>query len=214
MRFLKVIAPLLSLALLAALPLRTARADEYNKLTIFTFSGPVELPGVTLPAGTYEFKLMSSAADCNIVQVFNKDMTKLYATILTISDYRPEPSDKTIVRFSETTAGAPEAIKAWFYPGDTYGQEFVYTKTRARELAKATNGPVPSMPDNLKSDITAPAKTGSEQSVTAMKEAPLKAEQPNGSEKEVSQSFATKPTAESKENTKHQVNTETASNQH
>jgi hypothetical protein len=51
MRFLKTAVPLLCLALLAALSLKTARADEANKLTIFTFSAPVELPGVTLPAG-------------------------------------------------------------------------------------------------------------------------------------------------------------------
>ena len=75
-----------------------AKADESNKLTIFTFSQPVELPGnKVLPAGTYAFKLMDSASDRNIVQVFDKDMTKLYATILTVPDYRPQPHDKTII---------------------------------------------------------------------------------------------------------------------
>src|SRR5580658_2626653 len=97
------------------------RSSVSDKLTIFTFSAPVELPGVTLPAGTYTFKLMDSASDRNVVQVFNKDMTKFYATELTIADYRPEPSDKTIVRFSETAPGAPPALKVWFYPGDNYG---------------------------------------------------------------------------------------------
>lgn len=189
-----------------------AKADEGNKLTIFTFSAPVELPGVTLPAGTYAFKLMDSAGDRNIVQVFNKDMTKLYATVMAIPDYRVEPSDKTIIRFSERTPGAPTAIKEWFYPGDNFGQEFVYPKSRAEELAKASDQSVPSMPDNLKSDITKSAKSGTEPSVTAMKDAQLKAEEANGSEVEVSQAFETKETQQSSENKKHHMNTEVASN--
>jgi hypothetical protein len=28
-----------------------ARADEFDKQTFLTFSGPVQLPGITLPAG-------------------------------------------------------------------------------------------------------------------------------------------------------------------
>jgi hypothetical protein len=212
MRILTAVAPLFLLILVVLLPLNTARADESNKLTIFTFSAPVELPGVTLPAGTYTFKLMDSAGDRNVVQVFNKDMTKLYATILAIADYRQEPSEKTIIRFSETSTGAPSAIKEWFYPGDNFGQEFVYPKSRAKELAKASNRGVPSMPDELKAELTKSAKSTSEPSVTAMKDAQLKAQQPNGSEVEISQSFETKASPGSNANIKHHVNTEAASN--
>src|SRR5438067_4525001 len=103
-----------------------AKADESNKLTYFTFSQPVEVPGgKVLPAGTYAFKLLDDAGDRNIVQVFNKDLTQLYATILAIPDYRPQPHDKPIVTFAESSQGGPYAIKEWFYPGDQYGQEFV-----------------------------------------------------------------------------------------
>ena len=77
MRFLKNVTPLLLLTFLAVLPFGAARADESNKLTIFNFSAPVELPGLTLPAGSYTFKLMDNSSDRNIVQVFNKDMTKM-----------------------------------------------------------------------------------------------------------------------------------------
>jgi hypothetical protein len=213
MRLLKTVVPLLCLAFLVTLSFSSrAGADEGNKLTIFTFSTPIELPAVTLPAGTYTFKLMESAGDRNIVQVFNKDMTKLYATELAIPDYRMEPSDKTIVRFSETTPGAPPALKEWFYPGDNFGQEFVYPKSRAQQLAKAANQPVPSMPDNMKGDITTQAKSANDASMTAMKKTQLKAEQANGTEVDVSQAFASKPTQQSSENTKHHVNTESASN--
>jgi hypothetical protein len=169
-----------------------ARADEHDKLTIFTFSQPVELPGVTLPAGTYAFRLLDSFGDRNVVQVFNKDLTHLYATVLTIPDYQGQPSEKTVVRFSETPAGGPPALKEWFYPGDEYGQEFVYPKNRAMELAKASNQSVPSMPSDLASDITKPAKNSNDAGVSAMKNAPLKAERANGQETEVGDSFATK----------------------
>jgi hypothetical protein len=170
------------------------KADEGNKLTIFTFSQPVELPGnKVLPAGTYAFKLMDSASDRNIVQVFNKDMTMLYATILTIPDYRPQPHDKTIVKFSETSRGGPEAIKEWFYPGDQYGQEFVYPKSRATEIAKASNQSVPAMPSELSGNITQPASDSHAPSVTAMKGAQLKSEDANGKESNVEQSFGRNP---------------------
>lgn len=172
----------------------TAKADESNKLTYFTFSQPVELPGnKVLPAGTYAFKLMDSASDRNVVQVFNKDLTMLYATILTIPDYRPQPHDQTIVKFSETAQGGPEAIKEWFYPGDQYGQEFVYPKSRAEEIAKAAKQSVPSMPSELSKDISEPASNSKAPSVSAMKDAQLKSENANGKESSVEQAFGTNP---------------------
>ena len=41
--------------------------------------------------------------------------------------------------FSERPAGQPEALRAWFYPGRNWGEEFVYGKAMAIELAKASN---------------------------------------------------------------------------
>ena len=184
------------------------RADAHDKLTIFTFSQPVELPGVALPAGTYVFKLADTSGDRNIVQVFDKSQTHLLATFVAIPDYRPQPSDKSVVRFSETTAGGPPALKEWFYPGDTYGQEFVYPKSRAVELAKASHQPVPSMPSNLASNITASKATG-DSSATAMKNSSIKAEQPNGDEVEVDEVFIIHvPAGPLNGNTVHDVNNE------
>jgi hypothetical protein len=65
-----------------------AKADARNQKTVFTFSGPVEIPGQVLEAGTYVFKLMDSQSDRNVVQVFNKRENHLYGTFLTIPDYR------------------------------------------------------------------------------------------------------------------------------
>ncbi|MGH7970620.1 MAG: hypothetical protein ACREIC_17985, partial [Limisphaerales bacterium] len=171
--------------------MKTARADEYNKKTIFTFNQPVEIPGFkaphVLPAGTYEFKLLDSAGDRNIVQVFNKEGTHLYATILAIPDYRMQPTDGTVIKFKERAAGAPDAVKAWFYPGDNFGQEFVYPKAEAMELAESSGERVLSMPDTTSANITKPASNAKAASVTAMVKAPVKAEQPNGGESEVAE---------------------------
>lgn len=192
MKALRLLTAVIAVLLLQAMFGSPARASDIDKLTIFTFSAPVELPGITLPAGTYVFKVLDTFSDRNVVQVFDKDRTHLYATFLTISDYRLQPSEKPIVRFSETAAGGPPAVKEWFYPGDTNGWAFVYPKSRAVELAKASKQAVPSMPSNLASEITKQANKSSDASVKAMGEAPLKTEQPNGSETTIDDSFSAK----------------------
>jgi hypothetical protein len=168
----------------------TAEADEWDQKTTVTFSGPVEIPGQVLPAGTYVFKLADSMSDRNIVQVFNGDMNHLYGTFLAIPDYRLQPTDRTIITFEERPAGSPEAVKAWFYPGETYGHDFVYPKPKAVALAKANNAPVPSMPAELAPNTTMPATTMKEPQVVAMKQTPLKAQQPTDNEVEIAQVFA------------------------
>jgi len=119
-----------------------ASADQWNKRTVVTFSAPVELPGITLPAGTYVFKLADSSGDRHIVQVFNAEETHIYATILAIPNYRLTPKEDTMMRFAERTKGTPEALRAWFYPADNFGQEFVYPKARGQQLAESAGVPV------------------------------------------------------------------------
>ena len=71
-----------------------ACADEWNRKTVITFNRPVEIPGVhlagwgVLPAGVYVFKILDSQSDRHIVQIFDKDETTVYATILAIPNYR------------------------------------------------------------------------------------------------------------------------------
>jgi hypothetical protein len=166
-----------------------AKADGWNQKTVFTFSGPVEVPGQVLEAGTYVFKLMDSQSDRNVIQVFNKRENHLYGTFLTIPDYRLKPTGKTIITFEERAAGSPEAVKAWFYPGQNYGHEFVYPKVKALHLAKANNQPVPSMPTELAPSTKLPATTMQEPHVIAMKQAPLKVQQPTEEEVEIAEVF-------------------------
>lgn len=128
---------------LAVLPV--ASASEWNRKTIVTFSGPVEVPGVgaqVLPAGTYVFKIMDSLSDRHIVQIFNEREDHLYTTILAIPNFRLQSTDKTVMTFKERAEGQPQAIRAWFYPGRQWGEEFVYPKAKALELARVSNEPV------------------------------------------------------------------------
>jgi hypothetical protein len=172
-----------SITMLCVLFSGAASAQTWNKRTSVTFSGPVEIPGVgtqVLPAGTYVFRLLDSQLDRHIVQIFNKDESHLYATILAIPNYRLQATDKTVMTFGERAVGEPQAIRAWFYPGDNSGQEFVYPKKRAVELAKITNQPVLYIPDEAAPNIIAPAKTPTEPPVIALKEVPLRAVEPTG----------------------------------
>jgi len=137
MKVLKTMAALLCIGLLSAVFSPPITADPWNQETKVTFNQPVEIPGQVLPAGTYVFRLMDSPSNRNIVQVFSEDRAHLFATVLAIPDYRLQPSDKTVLMFEERPKDSPEAIKAWFYPSDDYGHEFVYPHRRALELAQA-----------------------------------------------------------------------------
>jgi hypothetical protein len=127
---------------LAAFTVPNAHADEWNKKTFLTFSGPVQLPGTTLAPGTYVFRLADLSTNRHVVQVLDKDGGKLLATLLTIPNQRLDAPDKNIVMFSERPSGTPQAIKAWWYPGDTIGDEFVYPKSQAMQIANVTHEPV------------------------------------------------------------------------
>ena len=144
-----VVAMLCTFVLIGLAFAANVKADTWNKKTVITFTEPFEVPGVDaqiLPAGTYVFKLLDSAGDRNIVQIFSGDEKHVYTTILAINNYRLKVTDKTVLTFKERGEGQPEAIKAWFYPGNSFGQEFVYPKKRAMELAKIVQEPVLEMP--------------------------------------------------------------------
>lgn len=142
MKTVKTILAVLTLALVGAALVPGARADEWNKKTVMTFDQPIEIPGQILPAGTYTFALVESKSDRNIVRIFKADGTTVVATILAINNYRLHATDNTSVKFAERSGDNPEALKAWFYPGDNFGQEFVYPRQRAAELAIVEKEPV------------------------------------------------------------------------
>lgn len=112
-----------------------ARASEWNEQTCITFSAPVEIPGHVLPAGTYDFQLASGVSNRNVVEIFNKQRTKLYAIVLGQSAFRYDPTSKTVVTFSERPVDTPEAVHKWFYPGMRYGIRFVYPRHSMVDMA-------------------------------------------------------------------------------
>jgi hypothetical protein len=174
----------------------SVQADEWNKKTKVTFSAPIETPGVhiqgwaVLPAGTYVFKLLDSPSDRHIVQIFSQDETVLYATALAIPNYRLQVTGKTVITFRERPVGEPEALRAWFYPGDNFGQEFVYPKQKALELAKETNVPVLATTAEIAPEVVVLA---SEPVVLALQQAPLVAVKPTGEEVQISEVVSAPP---------------------
>jgi LPXTG-motif cell wall-anchored protein len=186
-------------------------ASEWNKLTKLTFNQPVEIPGQVLPAGTYWFRLLDSPSSRDIVQVFNADRSKQVALVMAIPDYRTRPTGKTVITFEERATDAPPAVSAWFYPGDNYGQQFVYPKRQAVVIAKRVNHPVLSIPAEQEANTKQPASQN-QASANALRGAPLNLEQPSGQETEANNAYQTPPQLEAQNNPPAQPNTSNSAN--
>ena len=176
--------------------LPTASADDWNRKTVMTFNAPFEVPGVgaqVLPAGTYVFKIMDSISDRHIVQIFNQEENHVFTTILAIPNYRLKATDKTVLTFKERGEGQPEAIRAWFYPGHQWGEEFVYSKPKALALAKVANEPI----------LYTPVEVAT---IDDLRTAPIEAVKPTGEVVSVAEVVQAPPAA-APENTKTLPNT-------
>jgi hypothetical protein len=144
-----------SVGLLAGAALApSARADEWNKKTILTINESIQVPNKVLPPGTYVMKLLDSPSNRHIVQIFDKNEQHLETTVLAIPNYRLEPTGKTQLQFWETPPGQPKALRAWFYPGDNFGQEFAYPKSEAMQIASVTHQSVPTTYAQNESELT------------------------------------------------------------
>jgi len=177
----------LCFTMLCILAAPKAKADDLDRKTVVTFSAPVEVGGSgaqILPAGTYVFKVMDSPSDRHIVQISNQDESHVFTLVLAIANYRLKTTDKTVITFRERPAGEPEALKAWFYPGREWGEQFVYEKSRAIQLAKETNEAVLSTPAVL---MAAPYED--------MTKAPVEAVNPNGETIDTAQVVEAPPAA-------------------
>jgi hypothetical protein len=192
MKLFKALTTVFSLALVGAALTPAARADSYDNKTVVTFSGPVEIPGVhlkgwgVLPAGTYVFKLVDSQSDRHIVQIFSADEKTVYATILAIPNYRLKATGKTVITFRERPAGEPEALRAWFYPGKNWGEEFVYHKSVAIQIAQSNNSTVLSTPADIPVEVET-IQPVDEPVIAQLRTAPVQATQPTGEEVELAQ---------------------------
>lgn len=143
MNYVKTLVAVLTALLLIVSLAPTAQADEWNKKTILTVTEPIQLPNQVLQPGTYVLKLLDSPSNRHIVQVFDKDEQHLITTVLAIPNYRLQPRGKSEFQFWEVPAGQPKAMRAWFYPGDNFGQEFAYPKETSAQIAALTHTAVP-----------------------------------------------------------------------
>jgi hypothetical protein len=132
----------LALAFTAAMLLLTlnpaARATEWEKTTVVTFPYSVQVPGAVLGTGTYVFKLDESPSNRNIVMIYDNNQQRLVTSVLAVPAFRLDTNDNDIIRFSERPAGQPPAVAEWFYPGDQYGQQFVYSNYQPAQTALLT----------------------------------------------------------------------------
>lgn len=162
---------LFGVALIAAAVTPPVKADEWDKKTIITINEPVQMPSccnaehvVVLQPGTYVLALVDSLSDRHIVRVFEKDEKTVVTTILAIPNYRLQPTGKSVFQFWETPAGQPRAMRAWFYPGDNFGQEFAYHKVKSMEIARIAKAPVPGVVVETEAELkTAPVVVVDEQ---------------------------------------------------
>jgi hypothetical protein len=132
-----------------------AQNEPIDRRTFFTFSQPVQLPGVTLPAGKYIFRLVDATTSRRTVQVVGAEDKKVYAMMMSIPQQRLEAPRDTEVRFMEVGANVTPPIKSWWYPGVSTGYEFIYPRSEAIRLAKLTNESVLS----TKTETTTTTKT-------------------------------------------------------
>ncbi len=170
---------LFGVALIAA-AITPVKADQWDKKTVITINEPVQVPScchdghvVVLQPGTYVLVLVDSLSDRHIVRVFDKDQKTVITTILAIPNYRLQPTGASTFQFWETPAGQPRAMRAWFYPGDNFGQEFAYHKAQSVEIAKVAKAPVPTVVVETEAELkTAPVVIVDEKG----EEAPLPAQ--------------------------------------
>ena len=120
----------------------SAFAQTADYQTFFTFSGPVTLPGVTLPAGRYLFRLADATTSRRVINVLTADGRDSLAMLTSIPSRLSKAPSEPEVRFMETSADVPPPIKTWWYPGNSTGYEFIYPREQALELAKLGNEPV------------------------------------------------------------------------
>ena len=124
----------------------SAQDSNIDQRTFMTFSGPVQMPGVTLPAGKYVFKLAPTALH-NVMQVFDGEEKDIIGQWFFIPKNRTTQemsaaNGKPVVTFMEMPEGVTPAVKYYFYPTDLTGKEFIYPKNQALKLAAASKQPV------------------------------------------------------------------------
>lgn len=152
----KLLAVVFPIVLACMVFLPAAAADDWNQATKMNFSEPVEIPGVTLPAGTYWFVLADTQGEQQMVQVFNADRSKLYTTEQIVPTERQHATNEVELQFAERSHSQPEALLKWYYPGRLTGQEFLYPQRWENRLVRDAKQDVVASPFNSSSTSPTP----------------------------------------------------------
>jgi hypothetical protein len=132
----------LTLAVLTLSIAGRAEAQPADYRTYFTFSAPVTLPGITLPAGKYIFRLADPDSSRKVINVLSADGKRSLAMLHTIPNQAMKAPKDAEIRFMETSAQVPPPVKTWWYAGKAIGYEFIYPRQQAMQLAKSTSEPI------------------------------------------------------------------------
>src|SRR5215471_4433307 len=130
---------LLTVVSAVALCATSAGAQTIDKKVYFTFSGPVEIPGATLPAGKYLFHLADPDSGRQVLQVQSTDGKRVYGMFFSMPVQRATAPDEAEVRFMETASDSPAVISTLWYAGERTGRELIYPRQQAIRIAKTTN---------------------------------------------------------------------------
>jgi hypothetical protein len=142
-RFTSIAAAVLTAAFLTVAYTASAQDSNISQRTNLTFSGPVQMPGVTLPAGKYVFRLANTSLH-NVMQVFDANEKHIIGQWFFIPRNRTtedlsKANGKPVVTFMEVPEGMTPPVKYFFYPTDLTGKEFIYPKDQALKIAAATH---------------------------------------------------------------------------
>jgi hypothetical protein len=166
---------LLRIALMAIVGIAGAgivTADQWDKKTIITIDEAMQLPNAMLQPGTYVLRLHDSPSNRHVVQIFDKDEKHLVTTILAIPNMRLRPTGKSVFAFWEVPAGKPKALRAWFYPGDNFGQEFAYPKEEAVQITATNSSETVPVNDAKPEELAASSEPAAEPAPAASSEPP------------------------------------------
>ena len=126
-----------------------AAAQIEKEKSIFTASESIQVGSQVVPPGTYLIRVVPLSYNRNLVQVTSEDGSKVFASALATphpkKDDEQIPSSRFV--YYPTGDGETKALRTWFAPSTPYGQDIVYPKKRASELAVASKQEVIAIPE-------------------------------------------------------------------
>jgi len=129
-----------SIALISLGTTSLLKAGDLDREVRMTFSGPVQIPGKTLPAGTYIFRPWYMSGNPNAMMVLDANGQKVEGIVMYLpASYKvDEPPawgagggdarSDIRVEFNERKVNEPLPLGTWNYPGDPNNFTLVYPK--------------------------------------------------------------------------------------